>query len=690
MCSPALLPDAAPDSKGLSSSKPKVSPGLRVSLQGALKLIAMLAATVRAGALPLPDHPAPLAPLSLVDVTGLACAAGACSTLVGVTVGDYLYPAECPIIANTLQGMGTRDDKVGSRKVVFFQWDDIEATFDPAAGLLGVQPWSGLCKPSTSGRFMDQVLSTQHNLTARFANLRNRTHPGLPLQPGEPGSAVVGLANGMLALGRQNSRWTIQSPWKPHTTLKIDDTPMDQMADDLLHRMQSLSPTVFVADEKLFVPKRMGRPINSDVVQRHFLAKGYFIVHAGTTAKPDRWRAVLLMPPTPGIIDTFGSYAEHPVDGLRVQRPTREAIREFNKMYPRSEPQTDDGSPEIGAVVLGIALATGTALVLSAINRRAPAQDAREPEAASTAPQQPELPGPVRRARGQGLHPQHTMAPPIESKSPLPSIIHTPHSVGEVFNETVRELETMSHRKRCNMAGALGRDAEAALDAGNPVKASIMIRALSAVEKDPTSLGRALMHFGVSLPEITGALLQEVHGGPDSKACLEELTRLEKCQTYISLAMPSAADYQGDEKGRVGPAQRLARPPAKPGASRSQDTDTKAPPADYRGMAGVRDLAARLVRQGRGEVVDGQTYICGRPQATPHLHVGRDFLSLKMGNHSHLRIFTNGGTLRPQILERAIEYARTQPGVSADLLDVLLFIKNQGPYAGSRSSQHSS
>jgi len=670
---------AEPDSKAPSTRGAPVSPGLRVSLQGALKLVALLAATVRAGALPLAEQPAPLSPLpplSLMDVTGLACASGVCNALIGASNTATLFPAECPIVADTLAGMGTQDGKAGARDVVFQQPsnDENEYAFKSGADLLRVQPWSEICQPDQTGIWMEQALSSQKNLTARFINMVGKIRPDLPLQPDRPGSALVSMVNGMFSLGRQTSPKTIDSPWKPTTTLMLQGgVPMGELADDLLHRMQSRSPTLFVADKTLFVPLRMGHPVDRDVVLNHFLAQGYFIVEAGTR-RSDSWRAVLFMPPTQDIVAAFGPYADQPVDGMSVRRPTGDAIRAFHKTYPHGEQPPGAGSSH-GAGAVALMLGSWGISLFCGIGTRKPAQALREPKGVRDLKSPPARRNRPKPLPSPGNDTAQQQPPPMESKYPLPAAVHTPHSIGEVFDDVCKQLRRLDHRGQITKAGKLGLEAEAALDVGDPILASTLIRALSEIETDSTPLSRLLTSFGVSLSEITGALQGQIHSGWNTGAFIAELDRLQGCKTAIELAMPKKS-YEGDEKGLRGSAQRPPRPTGGPRTGPTQGTGPTAPAPDHRSMGEARRRAVQFARQGHGTRLDDQIYIGGRPEATPHLHVGPDFLSLKLGNHHHVRIFTNGGDLKPANLAKAIAYARQNP-VSPYLLDLLLFIENR-------------
>lgn len=692
------LQEGTSDSKAPAMHESQVRPGLRVSLQGVMKFLLFMAAATRAGAQstpaqPAPEPPQPLAPLTLVDVMSMACAEGACSALIGASATSILFPAECPIVADTLEGLGTRDSKTGDREVMFFQPSESQSehSFASGAELLRAQPWVQVCGTQSLARRVEQVLSTQSNLTARFVNLLDRTNPNLPLQPGGPDSAVVGMTGIMFALGRQKTLRTIDSPWKPTTSLKFNtDVPVGSLADDLLHRMQIRSPTMFVTDGAIFVPGRVGGSVDRDVVLRHFLSKGYFVAETGLKEGEDSWRALVFLPPTPEISKTFEAYAREPMNGLSVQSPTDGAIRGFHKDYPRVHDTPGDKEHPRGhdwpdIVVTTFALASGVALVLTAQARKDPTQVA--PQDPSLPEQPPARPVP-RQRRSEVPHRPDTKYHSQPLAGPLaPAATFPPHSAGEIYRQALDDLLALrTSHQRGLQAARWGQEAEAALNAGDPVGASAQMRACIDINPESTQVGRMLNHFDVSYSEIVGALEAQIHSGQDVTACRTELTRLKEHEAVVKLAMVQTEDYDGDEKGRQGPALREPKPKSKSTTAPAQDTDTKAPATELRNMSEVRRLAERLVASGHGAAEDGQIYIGGRPEATQRLHVGTDFLSLKLGNSHHIRIFANGGTLRPDSLDKAIDYARHQPHISPDVLDFLLFIQGQGPHAAESSS----
>ena len=119
-----------------------------------------------------------LTPLTLTLTVSKAYAGGVNSSLIGTT--DYgLYPVECMLQAQTIQGAGTKDGMVGGRPVIFAMTGQLsqDEVVETGADLMRKVHFADLCGSPEEAQPLQEVLAQQPGLGVKVIDFQRQDRP---------------------------------------------------------------------------------------------------------------------------------------------------------------------------------------------------------------------------------------------------------------------------------------------------------------------------------------------------------------------------------------------------------------------------------------------------------------------------------------------------------------------------------
>lgn len=273
-----------------------------------------------------------LTPLTLTLTVSKAYAGGVNSSLIGTT--DYgLYPVECMLQAQTIQGAGTKDGMVGGRPVIFAMTGELpqDEVVETGVDLMREVPFAELCGSPEDAQPLQEVLAQQPGLGGKIIDFKRQDRPNARLALGDPDCSVVFPNPVSFALGetKDSDINTRHLPWM---------TPAGTPGTSLFSLMQRVAPTLFVADQAIFdTGLRATVHTTSQDAIKYALETGHVVVTVPLDDGEPEWRAVVFLPPLPGVLEAFTPYLGDNANEATVLMPTDEARQQFHKDFPRGQ-----------------------------------------------------------------------------------------------------------------------------------------------------------------------------------------------------------------------------------------------------------------------------------------------------------------------------------------------------------------
>ena len=521
-----------------------------------------------------------LTPLTLTLTVSKAYAGGVNSSLIGTT--DYgLYPVECMLQAQTIQGAGTKDGMVGGRPVIFAMTGQLsqDEVVETGADLMRKVHFADLCGSPEEAQPLQEVLAQQPGLGVKVIDFQRQDRPNARLALGDPDCSVVFPNPVSFALG-ETKDWDINARYLPWMT------PAGTPGTSLFSLMQRVAPTLFVADQAIFdTGLRATVHTTSQDAIKYALETGHVVVTVPLDEGEPEWRAVVFLPPLPGVLEAFTPYLGDNANEATVLMPTDKARQQFQKDFPQGQ---DTG--HLADLWLGRPAQPPLALPSAdphGPHRREPSRHSGDGASSSTAS---EWALPTGFAIGVALlgggyllrSGRRDMAPP-----------HRTHARGT----TPVPAQQEPPRKLREEARTSGETAKLALNGGNPIGASRLLRA---VLERPDAQGAEqsmLRAFGPGTAMAIWNALQEA-AQADGKAA----TELEALQVHKRLMEPkmSAGTMIEPSSDTPKPVQRqvtaIRQDPAKVfdhawAELRGQDTKTRMEATAMLGSYAAAELA---------------------------------------------------------------------------------------------------
>ncbi len=239
----------------------------------------------------------------------------------------------------------------------------------------------------------------------------------------------------------------------------------------------------------------------------------------------------------------------------------------------------------------------------------------------------------------------------------------------QIYDETLATLRGIKdHRKQCTELRQRIRPVfmAALTDSSRACEAAAILSAV--VETSPTAdatQGRLLGALGLT-SKTADVVLIALHDSQHPEAPNWSI-RLQGQQRMVHAALSKDKNTTVSESGRQGPAQR---PDHKRASQPPRTVATPARPADIVvSPAQVLDYA-RSLGYGTGDEI----FVPGDPDVKPHLHITKDFVSLKKRNGTHYDLYDHNGA-HPERLVLAASQLSPHVDLDRQILEILDFMQ---------------